>query len=319
MAKPLHGIVANARNCWPTNDEILSLNPAVIRTIVYDNDTFAEALNRVHSRVKVIALLNNEHEMVGAHFESWESAVRLFALRFRDRVWGVELTNEWDIHGMSAAEVARLIAAASPHLKQAGMIRIAGSVAGPHWQESLIALRNVALPDSYDFGCFHPYGQHIPGLGDPQPGFDPGLRASIQRASSLLGGRPIAVTEFGAKMSDYGGTEERQAEYVTKSFAQIDEIDSTICPVACYFAYADGVGAPSEQGPHAFGLKSAAGRYRQAWQAFCDTVVPAPPPRVDWSPYERDRQRLLAALTYVRTTPSRKRSWKRVREIMEGL
>lgn len=311
MAKPLHGLVANARNCWPSEAEIRESRTEVLRTIVYDDDSFAAVLNTVPHRVRVIALINGEHESVGNDFNRYADAVAAFAQRFKGHVWAVEQWNEWDLLGISAAEIARYLALTSESLKAANMIRIAGSVAGPHWQEALIALRNVALPDSWDWGSVHPYGQHIPGLGDPQPGFDPGLRASIQRASSLLGGRPIAVTEFGAKMSDYGGTEERQAEYVAKSFAQIDELDYTVCPLACYFAYADGVGAPSEQGMDAFGLKAADGHYRQAWSAFANTITTA----ID--PCERDRQRLLQAVAYVQTTPSRKRSWVALRKILE--
>lgn len=234
------GLVANARNAWPGFAEFEALGPSVVRTIVYDNETFEEALQVVPPGVDVIALLSSEHEGIG---------------------------NEWDIKGIPASKIAWLVENASAPLQQAGMLRLLPSVASDHWQSALVALKNLIHLRDCDGAAFHPYGQFVAALGPPQPGYQPGLSASVTRASGLLGGVPMYVTEFGAKLSDYGG-EDRQAEYVRVAYDELDLLEESRCPLACFFAWHDAVGAPSEQGPNAFGLVRADGSRRPAWYAY---------------------------------------------------
>ena len=261
------GLVANARNAFPPMSEIDQLKPSYIRSIVYGNDDLEAALQDVPPRVRFIALMSKEHEEVGSDWSGWESAIQSFVYRFQGRVWGVELEREWDLNGDSAADIARLIETASPYLKDAGMKRIAGAVAGPDWQNKLTELWSIVNPWAYDFGNIHPYGQRVESMGSPQPGFGPGLAASIELASRLMGGKPIAVTEFGAKLRDYGG-EDRQAQYVTEAFREVRTLPESVCPLACYFAWHDHVGSPDEQGDSAFGLVRANGSHRPAWYAY---------------------------------------------------
>lgn len=314
MSAPQVGIVGNARNCWPDRSVQTALGAQVIRSIVYDNDSFDAALAEVPAGVTVIALLNNEHADVGSDYRGWSTAVRTFAARFRGRVWGVEVTNEWDLLGIPAAEVGRYVTLASDPLRDAGMRVILGSVAGPTWQQALIFARTMVDPSLFDYGSFHPYGQEVAALGSPQPGFGPGLRASIERAAALLG-KPMVVTEFGAKLSDYGG-EERQAQYVTEAFREIATLDESACVAACYFAWHDGVGAPSEQGDQAFGLVRADGSRRAAFTAFQRAVPSTGTPATDQA--EAYRQALLRTVAYVRGTPQSRIKRKKLLELLHA-
>lgn len=276
----LHGLVVNARGAFPDSDEITALSPSVLRTIVYTNDELDDALQNVPHGVRIIALLNGEHEEIGHDFAGWPGAIQRFGERFSGRVWGAELLNEWDLLGIPANQAAALIKAASSALVGAGIKRIAGSVAGPDWQSVLVELGNFISTDDFDYGAFHPYGQLVSAMGAPQPGFGPGLAASIQRAASLIRA-PIIVTEFGAKISDYGG-ELRQAEYVHESFAELATLPESVCPAACYFAWHDAIGAPSEQGADSFGLRRLDGSQRPAWFSYQRvaggaTDAPTPP------------------------------------------
>lgn len=313
MTSPLVGLVGNARNCWPTAAQHADLRPSVWRSIVYDNDSYDRAISALPSSVKHIALINGEHEAVGNSTDPvvYQRAVQTFAHRFQGRVWGVELWNEWDLLGIDATTIGQLVSAASPALKAANMLRILGSVAGPNWQQALINARNFVRAEDFDWGAFHPYGQRIAAMGSPQPGFDPGMRASIERASALLG-KPVAVTEFGAKIADYGGVE-RQAEYVTEAYREIRQLDSMQCPAACYFAWADGVGSPDEQGENAFGLIAADGTYRPAVAAYQALTTPPVEDRC-----ETYRVRLLNLEAYILTHPKKDMSRPEMLRILRG-
>jgi hypothetical protein len=314
MTAPLVGIVANARNCWPSRAEQSQLGAQAIRTIVYDNDSFDAVLSTVPEGCRVLALLNSEHDQVGHDYRGWATAVRAFAARFRGRVWAVEVTNEWDLLGIPAADVGRYVTLASDPLRDAGMRVILGSVAGPTWQQALIFARTMVDPSLFDYGSFHPYGQEVAALGSPQPGFGPGIRASIERAAALLG-KPMIVTEFGAKLSDYGG-EARQAQYVTEAFREIASLDESACVAACYFAWHDGVGSPGEQGENAFGLVRADGSRRPAFAAFQQAVPSAGNPGSDQA--ESYRQALLRTVAYVRGTPQKSIKRKKLLELLRA-
>lgn len=273
---PLRGLCVNFRGSMPDRDEILALQPQAIRSIVYSNDDLDAALDIIPATIPVLALLSSEHEELGAEYRDWPEFIQRFASRYAGRIWAVEIENEADLKGIPAATIASLCYHCEP-LKNAGILRIVSSVAGPNWQDYLSQLSTFLTKQHVDGGAFHPYGQRVWTLGDPQPGFAPGISASIARAHEILG-LPIYVTEFGAKISDFGG-EVRQAAYVQEAFKLLGDVRADICPVACYFAWHDGVGAPYEQGDDAFGLVRLDGTKRPAWQAFADlseTVTPDP-------------------------------------------
>lgn len=116
-------------------------------------------------------------------------------------------------------------------------------------------------------------------------------------------GLPIWMSEIGMN-SDASG-EDRQAQFLRTTLAYVqDRADVVACFWFCAHAY---------QG---WGLWRADGSRKPSWQAFRDTASLGGGAPID--PCEKDRQRLLAALAYVRTTPSRKRSWVALRKILES-
>lgn len=252
MSNPLRGLVVNFRHAMPSRAEILYLQPEVIRSIVYSDQDLDVALTIIPPHIKVIALLSTEHEDIRDGYPNWHGYVQRFASKYTGRVWAVEIENEADIKGIPPQTIASLLYHCQP-LNDAGIIRIASSVAGSNWQAYLDELNKYVTRQHVDGCALHAYGQTVWSLGPPQPGFLPGLSPSIARASDLMGGLPCYVTEFGAKISDYGG-EARQASYVSESFKTISYIKPEVCPVACYFAWHDGVGGPDERGDNGFGL-----------------------------------------------------------------
>ncbi len=309
---PERGLVANLRNACPSTEEMVALGAPYIRSLVYGNDDVQRFLPTLPPGVKLIALLNHEHEEVGLghphDYSAWEAAIQSFCARFAGRVWGVEITNEWDAVGLSPRLVAMLVHVASPYLQRAGMKRIIGGVVSPSWRDALLELAGVIDPADYDYANVHPYGQRVWAMGAPQPGYDPGLAESVRWTSEVMG-KPVIVTEFGAKIRDYGATEARQAEYVIESYRELDTLPPEVCHAACYFAYHDKVGADSEQGLDAFGLVAANGDHRPAYVAFQSV---SPPPDA----CAADRERVARVAAYANTKPYRAPSRKKLLELI---
>jgi hypothetical protein len=299
--------VINIRNACPTTEQMRDLGATTLRSIIYGNDDLERFLPTIPPGVKFIALMNNEHEEVGEDWRSWGSAIQSFAYRFKGRVWGLEMTNEWDLHGMFPGHVATLVVNASPYLQDAGMQRILGAVAGSNWAGDLTELTQRLDPQYYDYANIHPYGQYVRAMGQPQPGFAPGLAQSVIDVSDITG-KGVIVTEFGAKIIDYGG-EERQAQYVTEAYRELDTLHPDVCPIACYFAWRDDVGAPHEQGESAFGLTRTDNSLRPAYYAFQSLTD-----RSD--PCAEDRARVERIRAYANRKPYTKPSQKRLREMI---
>ncbi len=281
------GLVVNARGAWPDAAEIaaLGLTDSWVRSIVYSFDELDAALARTPKSVRVCALLNAETEGVGQKYERWIDTVEAFAKRFRGRVYAVECGNEHDIwydqgdRRLTPKFSANLAASATVPLHAAGMQSILTSVAGAHWQEYLAGMRQALGIEVVDFANLHPYGQRANGF---PAGWGFGELGDVISRARDISGLPVAVTEWGIKIADAGG-ETGQAEYVRRSTALIKAIPSYIVPFATYFCWSDGIGAPSEQGEQAFGLRRADSSTRPAWQAFQaamggPTLVPVPIP-----------------------------------------
>lgn len=301
----LTGICANARNSWPSAADFDDLKPQAIRTIVYDNDELDAALQDTPPGVAVFAVMNNEHRDVGSDWSGWAQAVERFASRFAGRVYAVECGNESDLHGIPAdVACARTNAALGP-LQDAGILCLHGSVAGPDWQTYLAECAGL-LDARVDGICLHPYGQRITIWSGRQPGFLPGMREAVVKASTITGGKRVYVTEFGAKIQDYAihVDPSRQARYVTEAFAEIAA--SGVAEVGFYFAWRDGVGAPNEQGINAFGLSDNDGNHRPGWDAL--RAVSAPPGGTMPPPAPGVGPGLLAMMTEDGTTPAQRAS-----------
>ena len=247
------GIVANARNAWPSGDELHALGAAWVRTIVYSFDELDAALANHPADVKVIALLNSENDAVGHDLSGWEPAINEFANRFSGRVHSVECLNEWDLLGVPVDVAAHCARTAAPVLGNAGIRCLLGSVTGPNWPAAIEQLAGSFSPDEKALmagACFHPYGKSVNGF---PPVFHFGEIADAVQTAHQLTGLPIYLTEFGIKLSDAGG-EAGQQIYFQQTYEVLRQLPSNVLAAACYFCWSDRIGAPEEQGDHAFGL-----------------------------------------------------------------
>lgn len=273
------GLVVNANGAMPDTPELgaLGLSNGLLRTIVQGSlDMLEAALKLLPSSVRVVVTLNNECREVKGDFSGWNFAVKEIARRFPARVVAVECGNEFDIFGVPPVFAAQLAKQASQWLKPAGIKVITTSVAGGNWQGYLTELAPL-VRDSADCVCVHPYGQRA---NNYPPGFGFGELRDIVQAAYRISGKPVAITEYGIKIGDAGG-ETQQAEYVKRSIDLFKSIAPDVVPFACYFAWADKIGAPSERGDQAFGLLREDMSPRPAWQAFRQALggtVPVPAP-----------------------------------------
>ncbi|MCC7107411.1 MAG: hypothetical protein IT307_19920 [Chloroflexi bacterium] len=262
------GIVANARNAWPSADELDRLGVRWVRSIVYSFDELDAALRNHPPGVNVIALLNGENEAVRSDLSGWRGAIEEFARRFAGRVQAVECLNEWDLARLPASVAAECARTAAPFLVDAGIGCLLGSVAGPRWQESLEEVVGLLSPEDrirIAGASFHPYGKSARGF---PPGFIFGeIDQAVMRAHELTG-MPIYLTEFGIKIADAGG-EPGQAAYFRQAYEVLRELPSEVLAAACYFCWSDQIGGPEEQGPNAFGLRRADGTGRESFELCC--------------------------------------------------
>lgn len=276
------GICVNARGALPDWRELqtLGLSNGYIRSIVYNLDEFAAAVRPIKAQlpsVKICALLNSETDGVGDDYAGWVGVVREFSSRLAGVVSAVEAGNELDSLGVEVAQAAHLARSASPLLRAAGMKVILTSVAGPNWVDYMRRLA-TATQGYADFSNLHGYGQRAAGF--PQGWGFGELSDAIQTANEVSG-LPVALTEGGIKVGDAGGVD-GQAGYVRRWVSLVQSYSEARVPFGAYFAWRDDVGAPSERGDQAFGLRAEDGTPRPAWQAFAvaagsGAVAPAPP------------------------------------------
>ena len=259
-------IVANCRTAWPSRAEIDDLGITGIRTIVYSDDELARVLDDTPDHVRIVAMLNNEHEKVGGNWEGWRPAITAFARRFESKVHAVECGNELDLWGLPPEKGAHLVREAFLPLANHGIATVMGGVAGPNWPSWLEKACDLSQ-GSYDAVALHPYGKRPTGFKDEHWGFGY-LDEAVFTACAVSGGTPVYLTEWGVKVGDAGGTE-GQAEYLTKGVETLRKIGPRGIPFAAYFCWADMIGAPSERDSYnAFGLRDMQMRQRPAWYAY---------------------------------------------------
>lgn len=273
------GLVVNALGAMPDWQELqaLGLSNGWGRSIVYDLDEFDAAVSGLKVRlpnVRICALLNSETAGVGNDYDGWEGVVSEFSQRFDGLVEAVECGNELDLLGVDPQSAADLVVEASPYLRNAGMKVILPSVAGPNWVDYLTRLAK-GTQGAADWCCVHPYGQRVGGF--PRDwGF--GEMADLIQTANDASGLPVVFTESGIKIGDAGGLE-GQAAYVRRWVSLVQSYSQARLPFACYFAWRDDIGGPSERGPQAFGLREEQGFARPAWQAFAVANGVVTPPR----------------------------------------
>ena len=72
------------------------------------------------------------------------------------------------------------------------------------------------------------------------------------------------MSEYGVKIAD-AGSEALVAVFMGLAYQTVVKLG---CPLVAWFAWCDQIGAPTEQGTQAFGLRDADGQKRPAWNAF---------------------------------------------------
>lgn len=228
---------------------------------------------------------------------TWRRAAEWYADTFTGLVDAINPVNEPDGTGYESSQmplemVNGMIRETRRAWGRSAQIVAVGSVSGiPSYYDQI----DLSLLDGID-GHFY---AKFPPAEHPSPDFS--LERIINEHKRF--GLPIWMSEIGIS-SDREG-EERQAQFLRTTMAYVqDRADVVACFWFCAHSY-DG-----------WGLWRPDGSLKPSWQAFRDTVSLAAPPIID--PCERDRQRLLQAVAYVRTTPSRKRSWVALRKILEA-
>ncbi len=279
-------LVANHRSAWPSRAEIEALGVTGIRTIVYDNGEFEQALKDIPDHVRVVAMLNNENTLVKSDWSGWKEAVRDFSHRFAGRVEALECGNELDLWGL-APEFGAKLAREADDILPSSIKTLLSSVAGPNWVEWLRKAADLAHLD-IDGVCLHPYGKRPYNFRDESWG-NGWLREAIETAYEASGEFPVYLTEWGVKLGEAGG-ETGQAEYLSKGIKTVRSFHEDVVPFAAYFAWADAIGSPGERGENAFGLRDERLTHRQAWMTYAResvagvttpvVTVPTTPPTV---------------------------------------
>jgi hypothetical protein len=198
----------------------------------------------------------------------------------------IELSNEPNMHNISAANYATLAKAAYQAIKNAGLTNIVllgsvgnspstvGGLSMHDWCAALVA-NGCTTGTGFDWANYHIYGNpaidevwwHIYTLATVT---DPRTPAG-QSCQSVFGNPPFAITEFGEACSWVGGDEAKQAAYIS-GWMQAFKAQSQ-CKLAIQFALGDEfVGNGS-----GFGLRRLDLSHRPSWDSYKAQATPAAP------------------------------------------
>ncbi len=254
------GLVANCRNAWPGHQELTELRPAWVRTIAYSLDDLDGMLDSLPPGVEPIVLLNGELDLVGHDWHRWPDAVAAFAQRFGHRVKALECLNEWDLLGIPADTAVWCAQEAASALQGTACTALLGSCGRPGldrhptprlraaWTGSARpARRRLPAP-------LRPAPRRLahPGVGLRRAGGSGHARRGHRRPPGLVD-RVRGQARRRRRGGHAGGVPRRSA-------AVLGNIGTAIVPAACWFAWSDQCGAPSERGDQAFGLVAEDGR-----------------------------------------------------------
>jgi len=192
----------------------------------------------------------------------------------------IELGNECNLNGFSAAQYATIAKAAYQAIKAAGLpnVVLLGSVGNSlstvggysmlDWCKQLV-LNGCVVGQAFDWANYHIYAN--PAVEEPWHHlFTP--NDSGESCQSVFGNPPFAITEFGASLQkDCGGDEAVQSQYVNDwmvMFAAQPQFR-----LGTQYAMADE--APDGTG---YGLRRLDLSHRPAWDAYQKQAAAAPAP-----------------------------------------
>jgi hypothetical protein len=163
------------------------------------------------------------------------------------------------VFGRMMRQTYDAVKAASPNSRV-----IAGGLASgnPDWLARVIQAQGGSLPA--DAIAIHPYGQR-PEPTWPTPTWLHGYVGKlIERYQQVAGGRPIWISEVGAKPEEVD-----QAGYLQRIYRTIATQFGDQVPQVFWFCYSDGMVSP-------FGLKDEALRPKPAYEAYRQVAAAAP-------------------------------------------
>lgn len=248
----------------PTEEELKELNPPFLRSIIY---SLADLPKLYATNRRLIITLNNECKEVGSNWLGWETTVEKICYTLKDRLLVLSCGNEFDRHWQHnendvPPEFAASLAKSAARICHRYGIKVSAvSVAGARWPEYLQQLADLCRND-VDYFDLHPYGKSPDNWGNDDWMFGR-VSDAIQSARDIAK-IDIICTEYGVKIGDAGG-EQAVADFLSEAVITMRDLD---VPYVSWFASEDAVGAPSERGEHAFGLKAENGSKRQAWHMY---------------------------------------------------
>lgn len=263
------GICATTRR-YPSAAECAALGIGAndwIRLHCYSLAELDAALSVIPVEISIILNISNELAEVGHDWAGWETSMRRIAARYAGRVKIVGCGNELDLWHLqppvgepdprlTPAFAAGLVKRASPILRAAGIKVAMSSVASGSWPDYLREMANRCR-QAADFADLHLYVKRVSGIPE-DPNWQTATAALLQ--AEAIAGLPVISSEAGVKVDDAGGLE-RQAQWASG-------LSALRAPLVCYFAWADDVGTPAEQGGQAFGMRGPDGRQKPVWGAM---------------------------------------------------
>ena len=191
----------------------------------------------------------------------------------------IELSNEPNLHNVSAQQYANLAKAAYQAIKAAGLPNIvllggignSGSVVGGlsmlGWCKALVA-NGCVQGQAFDWANYHLYDN--PSTQEPYFNiWTPD--ANGDSCQTVFGNPPFAVTEFGEACSWIGGDETKQADYISRWMQAFK--GQPQCKLAIQFALADNFTGNGS----GFGLRRLDLSHRPSWDSYKTQATPGAP------------------------------------------
>lgn len=225
------------------------------------------ALSVIPAEISIFLGANNELQEVGWDWGGWEPTMRAIARKYAGRVKIVGCGNELDLWHLqppigerdprlTPGFAAELVRSAAGILHPVGIKVAMSSVASGAWPDYLDEMASYCR-DRADYADLHLYVKRVSGIPE-DPNWQTATAALLQ--AEHIAGLPVIASEAGIKVDDADGLE-RQAQWASG----LRDLRS---PLVCYFAWADSVGTPSEQGGQAFGARGPDGRAKPVWYAL---------------------------------------------------
>ena len=285
----------------PSAAELKALDPQWLRVLLvsqYQNRQTGQnsELDWLISRcqglgMNVLVLINTEtlNELPPPHGNGWGDANSGYIQRASDlaqkvaafyhaEIGAIEIFNEPDAQGILPEDYGALLTACYSKIKAKSNVPVIS--AGICCGENFDYLRRVAhvARGSFDGVGWHAYGERVDGFPFAAFGFGE-LRNSLSSARAL-GGKPLWITEIGAKLDwnwgPGGAPADAAAAYLTRAYNLMRTLGRNRVAQAFWFTW--------KIAGDTWGLVDDAGARRPAWYAFekaaGQAVVPTAPPAI---------------------------------------